>query len=781
MKKSSFLLALLLLTSSFTAFAQQEVLHPSRVSKAVAFAKSKPMRELAAVVSAEDDLAVDPKGFNPNRIDYDKWGKTEVDLPKDTPQTKQGNRHAKGLLASFAGISQGGSGYPPDTDGDISSNHFVQVVNSRYSVYDHSGTKILGPLSLSTLWNDLPGPWAGRDDGDPIVLFDEQYQRWIITQFALPNSGNYELFAVSETEDPTGSYYLYAFSFGTKFNDYPKLGVWSSGYAATYNLFTNHTNPSFLGAKITMVEREKMVNGEPDPAMVEFFKSGWYATMPADIDGTNMPGANEPCPVMYINRYTKKIIMMGLTPNWSNPNSSTLTANNILTPNAFVPQGNFDYITQPNGDGLDGLGNMIMNRLAYRKFADHESMVVNHTVSSNGKAGIRWYEFRKSGGQDWSIYQQGTFAPNDGNERWMGSAAMNANGDIALGYSITNATDMHPSIRATGRLADDPLGTMTVEEIVIKEGTTSQSGVTRWGDYSCMNVDPNGTDFWYTTEYNGWKTWIASFNLSGEATPPTANAGEDAHTCKNKPFQCQGSGTSWASVEWTTSGDGSFVGGNTMSPKYIRGSNDVANGSVILTISITGLNNDVVSDNMTLYFDPYAEAGDDQWVSTSIGEATLAGTTNDYTSVKWTSDGDGSFSDPNTLNTVYTATQAEINAGVTNITLKITTDGCSGSATDKMKITWTDGINDTDKAFGFNLYPNPTNGVFTISLDNLESNETVTYIIHTATGREVFREIAEANGNSYERQIDMSKFIAGMYFVTVQSEKGNKTMKFVKQ
>ncbi len=442
MKKSSFLLALLLLAGSFTAFAQQqEVLRPTRVSKAVAFAKSKPMRELAAVVSAEDDLAIDPKGFNPNRIDYDKWAKTEVDLPKDTPQTKQGNRNAKGLLASFAGISQGGSGYPPDTDGDISSNHFVQVVNSRYSVYDRSGTKILGPLSLSTLWNDLPGPWVGRDDGDPIILFDEQYQRWIITQFALPNSGNYELFAVSETEDPTGSYYLYAFSFGTQFNDYPKIGVWSSGYAATYNLFTNHTNPSFIGSKITMVERAKMVNGESDPAMIEFLKSGWYSSMPADIDGTNMPGVNEPCPIMHINGYTKKIILMELTPDWNNPTNSTLTSNNVLTPNYFTPKGS--DVIQPNGQGLDALGNMVMNRLAYRKFANHESMVVNHTISSGGKAGIRWYEFRKSGSADWSIYQQGTFAPNDGNERWMGSAAINANGDIAIGYSITNSTDMH--------------------------------------------------------------------------------------------------------------------------------------------------------------------------------------------------------------------------------------------------------------------------------------------------------------------------------------------------
>ncbi len=779
MKKSSFLLVLLLLAGSFTAFAQQEVLRPTRVSKAVAFAKSKPMRELAAVVSAEDDLAINPKGFNPNRIDYDKWGKTEVDLPKDTPQTKQGNRHAKGLLASFEGISQGGSGYPPDPDGDISNNHFVQVVNSRYSVYDRSGTKILGPLSLSTLWNDLPGPWVGRDDGDPIILFDEQYQRWIITQFALPNNGNYELFAVSETEDPTGSYYLYAFSFGTKFNDYPKIGVWSNGYAATYNLFTNHTNPNFIGSKITMVEREKMVNGQSDPAMIEFLKSGWYSSMPADVDGTNMPGVNEPCPIMHIQNYSKKIIVMELMPDWNNPSNSTLTSNNILTPNAFTPMTN-GLIIQPNGQDLDALGNMVMNRLAYRKFANHESMVVNHTVKSAGKAGIRWYEFRKSGTENWSIYQQGTFAPNDGNHRWMGSAAINANGDIALGYSITNGTDMHPSIRATGRLASDPLGTMTIEEIIIKEGTVSQSGINRWGDYSCMNVDPiNGTDFWYTNEYNGWKTWIASLRLDGEAPAPTANAGEDAHTCKNQPFQCQGYATTWQTAEWSTSGDGSFMNGSTLTPKYIRGNGDLATGHATLTLTITGFNGDVVSDDMTLYFDPYANAGDDQWVLPSVTEVTLAGQSNDYTTVLWTTDGDGSFSDATTLNTVYTPGAQE--DSITNITLTVTTDGCSGSATDNMKIYWTEGIEETNKTFGFNLYPNPTNGVFTISLNNLESNETLTYIIHTATGREVFREIISADGNSFEKQIDMSKFIAGMYFVTVQSEKGNKTMKFIKQ
>ena len=74
-----------------------------------------------------------------------------------------------------------------------------------------------------------------------------------------------------------------------------------------------------------------------------------------------------------------------------------------------------------------------------------------------GVAGVRWYEIRRTAGT-YSLYQQGTYAPGDGVHRWMGSAAMDRHGNIALGYSVVNGVDVYPGIRYTGRLAGDALG-----------------------------------------------------------------------------------------------------------------------------------------------------------------------------------------------------------------------------------------------------------------------------------------------------------------------------------
>ncbi len=314
---------------SISLNAQNQSKKSVKHTKAIAFVKTAPLSDLVAQLSPDKADAI-PKIIEvKNRFNVEKWVNTDKFARPGVVQTSQGNRTTRGPIVGFKG--QGGTGYmPPDTDGDVSDEHFVQMVNSKYNVYLKDGTKLLGPLDLGTLWSQLPGgPWGSS--GDPIVLYDEEAERWILTQFAPRNnySENYELFAVSETNDPTGSYFLYAFEFDNIFNDYPKMGVWNDGYYATYNMFLREGNSfSFVGASLTAVERDKMLIGDPNAQMIvtpgfsQGYIPGYYATMPADVDGMNYPDGT-PCPIMYIND-DQEIELWNLTPDWENPDNSTL-------------------------------------------------------------------------------------------------------------------------------------------------------------------------------------------------------------------------------------------------------------------------------------------------------------------------------------------------------------------------------------------------------------------------------------------------------------------------
>jgi hypothetical protein len=140
------------------------------------------------------------------------------------------------LMQNFEGMSNLMGYYPPDPQGDVGPNHYLQVVNSNFAVYSKTGTTLFGPAELHTIWTGIPAPWSGTDDGDPIVVYDQAADRWIISQFSLP-SGNYaELVAVSQTGDPTGAWYRYVYTFGNEMPDYPKFGVWHDGYYLSVNI-----------------------------------------------------------------------------------------------------------------------------------------------------------------------------------------------------------------------------------------------------------------------------------------------------------------------------------------------------------------------------------------------------------------------------------------------------------------------------------------------------------------------------------------------------------------
>jgi hypothetical protein len=443
-----------------------------------------------------------------------------------------GSRTTATIGQNFNGMPNLNGFAPPDTHGDVGLTHYMQMVNCTFQIFTKAGVSTYGPVNNSVLWDGFAGPWSNSNDGDPIVLYDQYADRWVASQFALPfypAGPFYELIAISDDGDPNGTWYRYAYEFANM-PDYPKFGVWPDGYYMTINQFKSNSG-TFAGAAVCVLERNAMLastNNNIVPARMVMFNLGtsYGSLLPADADGTQLPtGGN-----FLANLGTNSLRIWKATINWTTPSSSTISLTQTLTTQAYSYSG--ITINQPGtSQTLDPLASRLMYRLQYRNFGNYEVMLTNHTVNANGagQAGVRWYELRRTNGGPWSIYQQGTYSPNDGRDRWMGSIAMNGSGDIAIGYSVSSS-NTYPSIRFAGQTAGSPLGTMDVTETTIHAGAASQTGVNRWGDYSMMSVDPSDDEtFWYTNEYsNGgwnWKTKIASFTFGTPPAgdPPVAN------------------------------------------------------------------------------------------------------------------------------------------------------------------------------------------------------------------------------------------------------------------
>jgi hypothetical protein len=464
-------------------------------------------------------------------------------------QTAAGSRLSTQEQPNFPGIGENGS-IPPDPNIAVGPNHVVQIVNIDIAVFDKNGNLHSGyPKRLSSLWSNLGGPCATNNAGDPVVQYDRLADRFVVTQLGSLNSPYSECIAVSTTGDPTGTYNLYSYSFGSNLNDYQKFSVWptatngAGAYLATYNLFANGS--SFAGSDLCAYDRAAMLSGAAMPAQICFTISLDGGFLPSDLDGPTAPP--DGTPGLFLNFETlSSLRMYKLSPNFAFPSSSTLSPPTDIPVAAFGEACNGGTcIPQLNTSRqLDSLGDRLMYRLAYRNFGDHEAMVVNHSVTAGSSVGVRWYELRNtppSAGAAFSLYQQGTFAP-DSAYRWMGSIAMDQAGDMALGYSESNSSLLYPSINYTGRMPTDALGTMEAEN-TLQSGGGSQTGYTRWGDYTVMRIDPSDDcTFWYNDEYYTatssyvWSTAIGSFkfascggaadfNVSASATPVTFTAG----------------------------------------------------------------------------------------------------------------------------------------------------------------------------------------------------------------------------------------------------------------
>ena len=433
---------------------------------------------------------------------------------------------------NFAGVGQGDYGFsdqyaPPDTVGAVGATQYVQWVNSSFAVFDKSTGAIAAgfPKPGTSPWVGFGGACETNNDGDPIVQYDKVAQRWILTQFSVSTLPYLQCVAVSQTSDATGAYYRYAFSYGnTQFNDYPKMGVWPDGYYISYNIFTN--GQTFAGSKVCAFDRAKMLAGDPAASQQCFQLSTSYGgLLPADLDGTTPPPAGSPN--FFMNFGANSLNLWKFHVDFTTPANSTFTGPTNIPVAAFnaACSGGSACIPQPGtNNSLDSLADRLMYRLAYRKLAVGESLVLNHSVTvgrkRTGITSVRWYELRNPGATP-TVFQQGTLGTADGIHRWMGSIAMDKQGNIALGYSASSDA-VNPSIRYTGRLVTDALGTMQTENIIQAGGGSQTGTLHRWGDYSAMTVDPvDDCTFWYTTEYLkasgtfNWSTRIASFKFPG--------------------------------------------------------------------------------------------------------------------------------------------------------------------------------------------------------------------------------------------------------------------------
>lgn len=450
--------------------------------------------------------------------------------------------------ASFAGLDllNWGAGWPPDTQGDVGPNHYIQAVNTSIGIYSKTGTQLVA-ITFDDLFAGTGTSCDADNNGDPVVLYDNTSGRWIISDFAWTNMQDgpyYECIAVSKTADPvSGGWWFYGLRADDAshpwLNDYPKMGAWQDGIYMTANMFDCLTatcsSATYMGVRLWALNRDELINGLPLNFQYGDLGTAYFTLLPANAK-VNMPPAGTPNYLM--SRQSSTLMYtFKLTIDWVTPANSVLSGPFSTT---IASNSTASSIPQNGGVNLDSLSPRLMVQLQYANVGGIPALWVTHSVASGGVAGIRWYEFRNLSGTP-SVYQQGTYQP-DATHRWMGSVAVDSQGNMVVGYSASSSS-INPQIRYAGRLSTDPLNNLSQGEATLIAGAGSQTSFSRWGDYSAMTVDVDGCTFWYTTEYytatgTNWQTRIGSFAFPGcgeltatpTNTPTSTNTPTPTHT-----------------------------------------------------------------------------------------------------------------------------------------------------------------------------------------------------------------------------------------------------------
>ncbi|MEO8683027.1 MAG: carboxypeptidase-like regulatory domain-containing protein, partial [Vicinamibacterales bacterium] len=458
------------------------------------------------------------------------------------------NAPAPGPVASFDGLdfATWGAGHPPDTNGDVGPAYYIETINTSIGIYDKANGVRVAAFTFNTFMSQ--GNFGNLCDtnnfGDPVVLYDTFEDRWVITDFAfsLDASGNvinppgaFQCFAVSKSGDPvSGGWNFYSVNTTGGLGDYPKLGIWPDGLYMSINIFDYSAAGSFQNVRLYALNKAQMYAGAASIQVVSFdAPPSEFTLLPANARlQTGTPPAGSPNYFASVWNYLNVVGVWKFHVDWNHISTSTLTG-----PFNSITSNNWSQLTSGTvpspANQIDTLRPRLMMQNQYTNLGGVESLWDSHSAGASGvsstQAAVRYYQVNVTGSSVAAAATQAfTYAPDAALHRFLPSVAVDRAGNLAIGYSTSSATQ-NPSIRYAGRLAADPVNSITQTETVLFLGTGSQSGTcggapcTRWGDYSAMTLDPDGCTFWYANEYYqvtglNHRTRISAFSLPGCVT-----------------------------------------------------------------------------------------------------------------------------------------------------------------------------------------------------------------------------------------------------------------------
>lgn len=412
----------------------------------------------------------------------------------------------------------------PESTGDIGLNYYIQAVNdinqTRLRVFDKYTGLVVEDVNMEPIWNEL----NVFPNGDIRIIYDRFVQRWVITEVSFDGL----LMAISETSDPLGSYNVYQYATG-EFPENPQIGNWKDAYYVTYNGFSNENNSLYV------IPKKDIKDGNCEATFLSFDDD--VPGISTLINDANVPlcFSGKISPPSNTNFITIRVLddtwdevdvdrleYYEFIPDFENPNNSTVNGPFSINLSSFTTEicefSDFSCFEEPDDNYIESREGVILSSVQYRNLVDYESILLSFTVAVNDleSDGIRWVELRKEGSNQWSLHQEGTFTVEDEISRFLPAITQDSEGNILLGYSM-GGPETFMGVGYTGKFADDPTGSMSFEEKILYEGS-STSESTDWVNFHTMTVDPqNDQNFWLASAYMGedeeLKTGVSSFRM----------------------------------------------------------------------------------------------------------------------------------------------------------------------------------------------------------------------------------------------------------------------------